>query len=98
MNANRYWPFHFDVLTILVHETESPFATLGYHDIQIGVLRIPIVQHSQRRLFVLLHVVNSVKDKAGTRRFSLHRYLLDQQIAFDAIVTRKLVFKCLIDV
>ena len=70
MNANRDWPFHFDVQTILVHEIESPFATLGDHDIQIGILRIPIVQHSQRRLFVLLHVVNSVKDKTGTRRFS----------------------------
>ena len=70
MNANRYWPFPFDILTILVHEIESPFATLGYHDIQIGVLRIALIQYSQRRLFVLLHVVDSVKDKAGTRLFS----------------------------
>ena len=67
MNANRYWPFHFDVQTILVHEIESPFATLGYHHTRIGILRIPNVQYSQRRLFVLLHVVDSVKDKTGTR-------------------------------
>ena len=98
MNANRYWPFHFDVQTILVYELESPFATLEHHNIQIGILRLLIVQHSQRRLFVFLHVVDSVKDKAGTRQFSLHWYPIDQQIAFDEIVIRKLVFECLIDV
>ena len=47
-------------------EIESPFATLGYNDIQIGIFRILFVQYYQWRLFSLLHVVDSIKDKACT--------------------------------
>ena len=95
MYANRYRLFHSDVQSILIREIESPFATLGYHgNIQIGVLRIPIVQYNQRELFALLHVVHSVKNEAGTRRFSPHRYPIDYQVAFDEVVTREFMFVC----
>ena len=81
-------------------EIESPFPTLGYHDIQIGILRILFVQYGQWRLFALLHVINSIKDKACTKYFliCLHRYPFNQKATFDKIVTREFVFECLINV